>query len=677
MNESSIPSKHHLLNSKLATRLLFYTLLISTGITLLVSTYLLYREYRQETEALQQEFEQIKKVNLKSIEENLWFLDIASLKTMLTGLLQKQDFVYLELNDEQGKVLVKRGRFPKDNFIVQAVPLYHRNVGGGKTYIGKLTMVATTENIRKNIFKNAYFTLVPLAIAMFLVAVFIIFLVWSLISKHLLKIQSYTQDIRLDREQEPLVLDRQESRWTHNDEFSTLVDAINMMQHEIRESYSRIKYQSLHDPLTGLANRRSLENRLSRLLRDCQKSGRFAALLFMDLNRFKLLNDSLGHTIGDNILLELAKRLTAFETKGYFVFRIGGDEFVILTGLLSDDPEEARVTARQLAEKIQQRIEENIVIGKTEFKITASIGIEIFQDEQDVATILKHADNAMYQSKTMGRNGIAFFDEQMQDSTDKQLEMEQILRQSLQENDFIIHFQPKYGPDKRICSAEVLIRLQRPDGTLILPKEFIPIAEETGIILEVDRQIIRRVFQFIINNRSRLNNSGIKSIAINISALQFMMADFARFITSEAERFGIEPGFIILEITEEAVVSNIEHTIETMRKLKGQGFHLSIDDFGTGYSSMRYLANFPLDELKIDKSFVDRILEDERSLAVVRTIITMAHNLHLNVVAEGVESQQQFDVLLENGCTFFQGYLFARPQEEEEFLKTLELSSTQ
>ena len=666
---------HPLLKSKLAKRLTLYILGTLVGITLLISAFLLYQEYRQETGALRQALEQIEKVNLQSIEENLWVLDIDSLKIIIRGLLQKPDFIYFKLTDEQGKVLVEEGRLPRKSFIAKTLPLYHHNADGTRTLIGKFTMAATTEYIRKAVFKDAYFTLVPLAIAMLIAAILIIVLVWFLISRHLIKIQNYTQNIRLDRVQKPLVIDREENRWTRGDEFSTLVEAINKMYREIHGSYSHIKYQSLHDPLTGLANRRSLESMLSQRLADCRKSGQFAALLFVDLDMFKVLNDSLGHTIGDHILAELAKRLKHFKNTGSLVFRIGGDEFVILTEPLSSNREEARQRAQKLAQEVQRTIEENVVIGEREFKMTASIGIEIFRDEQEIATILKHADNAMYQAKAMGRSAIAFFHEQMQSDADKRLELEQLLRRAVQKNDFVIHYQPKFDREKKLRSAEALTRLQRADGTLILPGEFIPVAEETGMILEIDRQIVRKVFRFIARNRSRIEHSGIESIAINISPAQFMMSDFASFMIEEAERFGVDPGFIILEITEEAVVSNIEHTMKTMQRLKEHGFQLSIDDFGTGYSSLRYLMNFPLDELKIDKSFVDHIMENDRSIAVVRTIITMARNLRLNVVAEGVEKPKQFEVLFEYDCTLFQGYLFARPQREEEFLHILEYSS--
>ncbi len=669
--------KHLLSGSRLAKWLIFHVLGVLAGITLLMGTFLFYREYRVETQELSRAFSQIQKVNLESIEENLWILDIDSLRILLKGLLRKRDFVYFKVSDERGKVLAEEGVFPQKDFVVRTVPLYHLDAYGAKVRTGELTMVATTKYIWSHIFKEAYFALILLVVTLFFEAVFIVYLVWFLISRHLEKIQRYTRDITLNHQQEPLTLDRvKKHRNRQGDELDALVDAINRMRYQIQESYSHIEYQSMHDSLTGLANRWALKQQLSRRIRDGRESGRFAALMFVDLDLFKVLNDSLGHAIGDHILVELAKRLRRFEKKGHFVFRIGGDEFVVLTGLLSENPDKARQSTRRLAEEIQAVIKRSIAIEARSFRVTASIGIELFRDIQDISVILKHADNAMYRAKSMGRNTIVFFREQMQLNADKRLEFEQRLRQALQEDSFVILFQPKYDRDKRPRSAEVLIRLRRADGTLTPPEEFIPIAEETGMILGIDHLVIRRVFQFIAENRTCIDGSELESIAINISPLQFTITGFTRFIISEAEKYGIEPNFIILEITEEAVVSNIKRAIETMHELKEYGFRFSIDDFGTGYSSMHNLISFPLDELKIDKSFVKYVLESDRNIAIIKSIIAMAHNLHLHVVAEGVEHSEQFKMLVESGCELFQGYFLAYPQLEEDFLIMLQRENT-
>ena len=659
------------LKSKLAKRLSLYIFGVAVVTALFVSAIQVVLEYHIEENALKKEFEQIEKINLKSIEENLWILNIASLRTTLNGLLQKRNFVYFKLTDDNGKVLVEVGKIPEDNFLRKKVPLYYNDMYRKKAYIGTLTMVATTKHIRNDIFHNTVSTLFILLITMISVGVFILLLVWFLISKHLLTIQNYTQKIRFDRDISPLTLDRKENHWTRNDVLESLVNTINKMRSMIQSSYVRLEHQSLHDALTDLPNRRSLQVDLEQRINDRVDSKTFSALHFIDLDSFKMLNDSLGHTVGDEILVEIAKRLKRLEKKEMKVYRIGGDDFLVLTAPLSQKREQAQKMAQHIAEDIQHILNENINLGDKMFKLTASIGIELFQSGEDIETVIKHADNALYKAKEMGRNSISFFNETMQLSTDRRLELEQLLHQAIENDEFIIYYQPKFDRQQKLCSAEALTRLQRKDGSLIPPGEFIPIAEETGMILEIDRRIIRKVFQFVLDNRESLEKAGMKSVAINISSAQFMMADFAQFITSEANRFTIDPHFIILEITEEAVVTSVEHAIETMRELKAHGFQFSIDDFGTGYSSLRYLMNFLLDELKIDKSFVDQILENERSVAVVQTIITLAQNLHLNIVAEGVENDKQFQALYQYGSTIFQGYFFSHPLPEESFLKLL------
>ena len=661
------------LKSKLAKRLSFYIFGVALATALLMSAIQVVREYHIEEDALKKEFQQIEKINLKSIEEDLWILNLPSLRITLNGLLQKRNFVYFKLTDNHDKILVEVGKLPHDDYLLKKVPLYYHDAYGKKVYIGTLTMVATTKHIRNDILHNTVSTLIILLVTMMLVGVFVLLLVWFLISKHLLTIQNYARHIRFDKDIPSLTLDREDNHWTRNDVLESLVNTINKMRNMIQDSYSRLEYQSLHDTLTDLPNRRLLQMDLEkRINKHIENDNKFSALHFIDLDSFKVLNDSLGHTVGDKILIEIAKRLKKLEQRGMKVYRIGGDDFLVLTTPLSGKREQAQKMAQQIAEEIQQLLNENISLDDKIFKVTASIGIELFQSGQDMETVIKHADNALYKAKESGRSSISFFNEQMQFSTDRRLKLEQLLHQAILNDAFVIHYQPKFDRKRQLCSAEALARLQGEDGSMISPGEFIPFAEETGMILEIDRKIIHKVFQFVFEHQSSIEKTKMKSIAINISSAQFMMADFTQFIIAEAKHFGIDPHLIILEITEETVVSNVEYTISTMLELKEHGFQFSIDDFGTGYSSLRYLMNFPLDELKIDKSFVDHILDNERSVAVVQTIIALAQNLHLNVVAEGVESDAQFHALYQYGSTIFQGYLFSRPLPEKEFLELLE-----
>jgi len=672
MNKTITKHIFPFLKSKLAIRLSLYIFSTAIAITLLLGTFQVFRAYNIEKELLQKEFRQIEKVNVHAIEENLWVLNFSSLKIILEGLLQKQNFVYFKLSDDKEKTLLEVGEFPKKNFILKKFPLYHNDAYGKKIYLGTLTVVATTKYINDNIFKNSVTTLVILFITMLLVGFSILLLIWFFISRHLFKIRSYTSNIRFDQKTAPLKLERKENAWTRNDVLTSLVDAFNTMQKKVHDAYLKLEHQSLYDSLTDLPNRRSLQIDLEKRIQECTQRQEFAALFFMDLDFFKVLNDSLGHTVGDKFLIEIAKRLQRLQEKHKFkIYRIGGDEFLILTQTLSQNEEESNKFAEQLAKDIHTLFEKEISLGNRTIKMSISTGIEIFQKAEDAETIIKHADTALYRAKEEGRNRFAFFYNQMQSNADKRLEIEQLLHQVIENDNLITYFQPKFDSERKIRSAETLIRMKGENGELIPPGDFIPLAQETGMILELDRQIVRKVFQFIQQNRQNIESSTLKSIAINISPNQFIMADFSNFIINEAKGFNIDPTFIILEITEEAVVSNVDYALKVMLQLKQYGFKFSIDDFGTGYSSMRYLMDFPLSELKIDKSFIDHILDSERYRAVIKTITTLAQNLHLNIVAEGVETPEQLEAIYKYGDVLIQGYVFSRPLPKEEFLQLL------
>jgi len=306
------------------------------------------------------------------------------------------------------------------------------------------------------------------------------------------------------------------------------------------------------------------------------------------------------------------------------------------------------------------------------YRVTASIGIALFKGgEEDCETVLKHADNAMYEAKAAGRNNTRIFHSEMQEQSDNRLFVEQSLIEAINNNDFMVFYQPKYNNHKEITSAEALIRWQQNNGDFISPADFIPIAEDTGLIVEIGYQVIAMVFQHTLEHIDTIKKAGLTSISINVSPRQFREIGFADYLISSIDELGLDAELFMLELTEEAVVSNIEKTISTMNKLKRYGFKLSIDDFGTGYSSLRYLKDFPIDELKIDKSFIDHIVNNKDDNAIVRSIITMAQNLNLDVVAEGVEREAQFKLLLENGCHLYQGYWFSKPIDPDAFIKLL------
>ncbi len=661
-----------LMKSKLAKRLVLYVLLFSSTITLIFTSLQLYMDYRSGITLIQQEVDQISSTSLKSLEENLWLLNTNSIQLMLEGILQNKDIAYLEVTDENGKLITAQGEVPKENFQQYTFPLSYS--GKDKTiYLGNFRVVATLENIYSELINRVTYLLVSQSVKTFVVSAFIIFIVWSLISRHLLAVQRYTSKLRLENRPKDLVLDRSRNKWTENDELSNLVAALNMMRRQVYESYSRIEHQSLHDPLTRLPNRRYLENRLKRQAEVCARSKQYGALLFLDLDHFKLLNESLGHTIGDQILITVSERLLSLVRKGDLIARIGGDEFIIMLTGFSAVKNKLGEEVQKIAAQIQASISQDMCIEGKKYKISASIGISLFSGSECYCeTLLKQADNALHESKKQGRNRITLFHPEMQKKADIRLETEQNLHVGIQKKQFIVHYQPKYDQSGNICSAEALVRWKPSTDEMIPPNIFIPIAEETGLIVEIGSQIISMVFRMVSENSQLIERTGLQNISINVSSRQFINPGFAEQIVQEARNCRVDPEFFILEITEEAVVKDIEATIQTMHTLKKFGFRLSIDDFGTGYSSLQYLKDFPLDELKIDKSFIDHIVENKNDHAIALSIIEMAKNLGLDVVAEGVETEAQFNQLLAINCHIFQGYLFSKPLETSHFLQLLE-----
>ena len=503
----------------------------------------------------------------------------------------------------------------------------------------------------------------------------ILYIYWNSTVKYLLVIKEYANKIRTGgykKEIGELMLNRPtDGKNKKTDELDELVDTINEMHHEVVEKYKAIEYQSLHDSLTGLPNRRMLHNLIKEKVKQCKTSSGYSVLIDINLDHFKVLNESMGHTIGDKILREVANRLKVICDHQFQPARISGDEFLVLYKDIISSKKRARDIAQSFSKKLLSAISQAITIGDNHFKITACLGISVFNSEANHDIVVKQADNALHHAKSKGPGHISVFKPSMQQYIDRQLQIEQLLSKVIEKDLLSIYYQPKYNAQKNICSAEALVRLTDDSGNIISPAEFIPILEETGAIIKIGDYIIEKVFEFIHKYKNDLKKSGLQSIAINVSPTQYTSKGFADRVISLAKKFDIDPKSIILEITEEVVVGNIDNVIDVMQQLTEYGFKFSIDDFGTGYSSLRYLKNLPLGELKIDKSFIDEITTDNKANALVKTIIDMAHNFKLDIVAEGVESESQFNILTQYKCELYQGYLFSKPLPEDDFLSKI------
>src|SRR5882724_10755039 len=423
----------------------------------------------------------------------------------------------------------------------------------------------------------------------------------------------------------------------------------------------QIHQLAFYDPLTDLPNRRLLLDRMQQARVTTTRHENHGAILFIDLDNFKTLNDTKGHHIGDLLLIEVAKRLQEGVRGNDTVVRLGGDEFVIMLGDLNEDTQQAAAQARDIADKVLISLSQPFNLNGLEHHSTASIGITLFQgDKLSMDDLLKHADAAMYQSKTAGRNTLRFFDPVMQATLETRALLEADLRQALAKQQLRLYYQPQVNSKNKVIGAEVLLRWQHPVHGLIAPLEFISIAEETGLIIPIGLWVLHMACaQLKIWRADPLTRH--LQLAVNVSARQFRQADFVDQVLQATRTYGIDPLKLKLELTESLVLDDISRTIEKMETLGEAGVYFSMDDFGIGQSSLTHLKRLPLEQIKIDQSFVRDINADTDDAAIVRTIIGMANNLELEVIAEGVETMQQRDFLEQNGCHLYQGYLFGKP----------------
>ncbi|MDO9198994.1 EAL domain-containing protein [Rhodoferax sp.] len=449
-------------------------------------------------------------------------------------------------------------------------------------------------------------------------------------------------------------------RATHYVGIFTDITARKMAEDEIESL-------AFFDPLTRMPNRRLLMDRLEQALAAGARRQRKGALLFVDLDNFKTLNDTLGHDTGDLLLEQVARRLAACVREGDTVARLGGDEFVVLLEDLSENAMEAATQAEAVGEKILTELSQSYRLASQEHHSTASIGITLFGEQQEgIDEPLKRADLAMYQAKAAGRNTVRFFDPQMQAVVTARAELETGLREAVAKNQFLLHYQAQVTGERRVTGAEALVRWQHPQRGMVSPAEFIPLAEETGLILPLGRWVLESACTQLALWATRADMAHL-TVSVNVSPRQFHQRDLVEEVLATLERTGANPHRLKLELTESLLVSNIEDVIGKMHALKGKGVGFSLDDFGTGYSSLSYLKRLPLDQLKIDQGFVRDILIDPNDAAIARMVVALANSLGLTVIAEGVETAAQRDFLASQGCHAYQGYLFSRPLPLDEF----------
>ncbi|HIJ84973.1 MAG TPA: EAL domain-containing protein, partial [Magnetococcales bacterium] len=457
----------------------------------------------------------------------------------------------------------------------------------------------------------------------------------------------------------------------HDGEVANFVGIFTDISH-MKATEERLQQLAFFDALTGLPNRMLFRDRLLHEFAAARRFDQSVAVFFIDLDRFKNVNDTLGHAAGDMLLVEVARRLTQCVRASDTVARLGGDEFtVILTGLKSSGE------AEPIARKIITVLQDPVVLNEHKAHIGASVGISIFPTDGDTFdTITKYADVAMYHAKESGRGNFKFFEEQMNAHSVKRAALEHDLRLALDADEFILHYQPKMSiATGKIVGMESLVRWRRSDGSMVSPAEFIPLAEESGLIVPMGEKILQMACHF---NKKRQDSGGVPlRVAVNLSARQFQQKNLLEMVKKQLLENDLDPQWLELEVTESMMMQDEKQAVATLKQLRDIGISVSMDDFGTGYSSLSYLKRLPIQALKIDQSFVRELTENSDDAAIVLAIVSMAKSLKLHVVAEGVETKEQAEFLERIECDELQGYYFSRPLAEEAFIQFVSTHTTQ
>jgi len=432
-----------------------------------------------------------------------------------------------------------------------------------------------------------------------------------------------------------------------------------------------IQRLAFYDPLTDLPNRRLLADRLHQAQASYARTGKEGAILFIDLDNFKALNDTQGHDVGDILLVQVAKRLKACVREGDTVARLGGDEYIVMLEDLSEDQVEAASQAKVVGKKILDALNQPYQLVGHDYRNTPSIGVTLLNGQHHSADdLLKQADIAMYQAKKSGRNTLRFFDPRMQEAINVQVSMEKDLQAAVEQGAFELHYQAQMDSTGKVIGAEALIRWAHPIRGMVPPADFIPLAEETGLILPLGAWVIEAACAQLKAWQYRDHLKDLV-LAVNVSAKQMQGDEFVNQVKNIVVKHAIDPKLLKLELTESMLVNNVKEAIEKIESLRSFGVQFSLDDFGTGYSSLQYLKKIPLDQLKIDQSFVRGLELDHHDRSIVRTVIAIAQSLELDAIAEGVETEGQLQILKAEGCNFYQGYLLGKPMAIEQFERLL------
>jgi len=649
--------------------------LMITGISLFVLVLLFVSFVLTQRSMLRDALLQELQVLAKDLSQNcsaaLIFNDELAAEETLATLQGKPQIFFGTILDKNGKTfsiysrpgskspadtifLVKGHRFTADALEIAEPVTYNQEI------LGTLHLFADLTGIARILMHYVMLGLAGLVAASAL-AWFLAFRLQRLVSGPIEQLAAAMRSVSATRDYSQRVgMKRCDELGVLVENFNDMLTQIEARDADLQVHQERLRHLAHHDTLTGLANRLLFNDRLTSSLTRIKSQGRRLALMFLDLDRFKNINDSLGHKIGDEVLKTVAKRLTSVICDSDTLARLGGDEFVVIMEQFDDYADLSR-----MAERILEVLVPPVETGKQALYISCSIGISVYPEDGDgVESLMQCADVAMYQAKERGRNNYQFFTAGMTERAQEELRMESKLRQAIVNDELLMHYQPQVDLQSgRVIGMEALIRWQHPVMGLIPPAKFIPLAEETGLIIPLGKWILKAACK----QARQWQQSGYPDwkMAVNISPKQFWQADLLETVADILEQTGLAPEFLELEITESAIMLDVEKAIDTMKRIRGMGISLAVDDFGTGYSSLSCLQRFPLSKLKIDRSFISSIVDGDNNGAIAEGIIALARTLHLEVIAEGIEELSQVEFLINKGCKQGQGFFFGHPMPPE------------
>lgn len=660
-------------HQSLARSTLAHILLISSAITIVIVCAQIYSDYHADLSVIDERLNNIERSYLAPIAKQAWDYNFDSLANIIDGIGKLPDVASVKFtniaNREFSTINTAEVKYPRDR-------IYQVNFNTGESLIniGKLNVVVDLKNVYDRLINKSIFIALSQAFKTFLVSMFILFFVYKLIVSRVNKATDFATSFSLDSLDKIESFEIENKNIKGNDELSKLLKAMDQMKEKLKvemskreEDQKKLFEQANYDSLTKLVNRKCALDRLELLLVHSKRYNQSLAVIYLDIDHFKDINDTLGHDAGDELLKVSATRIRETVRKGDIACRLGGDEFLlILTNLNTSTSVEIVI------EKLDKAFSEPMsILGHTIY-VSLSLGISIYPfDGHSEEELIKNADIALYSAKKAGRNCHKYFESEMNTWAEKRLEMSSRLRKAISDQEFTIYCQPLLNiKTKKIVGAEALIRWFNSEDGITPPDNFIPLSEENGLIVAIGDQIAELVLATAVK-WDMIWGSQFR-IAINISVRELREANFVERLSRQMERYNILISSIEIEITERILLDKNDKSVENLLKLSSLGIRLSLDDFGTGYSSLSYLQKYPFNTLKLDRSFLKKVPTDTKSSALSSAIIQLAHSLGFEVIAEGVETEEQYRFLEQEGCDIIQGFYIAKPMSIQDFESWME-----